>query len=289
MSKFAEGRVRDKAVVDFHLWPAAGRWLLVMAEAIAAGNHPYETKIPLMTTTIGADYRKRMFGWIKEQDHQPVREPVGRQGGGLFFAGEPRLSRSRQGHRPLLHHRQRRRLLVGARRHRQPLMRTYLADYRGVIKWLVHNHVPFDIVVRPDAKELARFDVVIAPALAALSDAKRPSARRLCCERRPSRAHGSRAREPRSVWRQARGAGAEVARTTLGGAGRYARRHAAEGGCHRADARSRRQILPGVERARGQRGDRQIDSGYRGSASNRRRPRTSMSSCGEWATRPCCT
>jgi hypothetical protein len=32
--------------------------------------------------------------------------------------------------------------------------------------------VPFDIVVRPDAKELARYDAVIAPSLVALSDAE---------------------------------------------------------------------------------------------------------------------
>jgi hypothetical protein len=25
---------------------------------------------------------------------------------------------------------------------------TYLAEYRGFIKWLVHNHIPFDIIVR---------------------------------------------------------------------------------------------------------------------------------------------
>ena len=35
---------------------------------------------------------------------------------------------------------------------------TYLAEYRGVIKWLLHHHVPFDIVVRPDAAELSRYE-----------------------------------------------------------------------------------------------------------------------------------
>jgi hypothetical protein len=47
---------------------------------------------------------------------------------------------------------------------------SYLAEYRGIIKWLTHNHVPFDIVVRPDAAELSRYQAVIAPALTALSD-----------------------------------------------------------------------------------------------------------------------
>ena len=47
---------------------------------------------------------------------------------------------------------------------------SYLAEYRGIIKWLIHNHVPFDIVVRPDDAELSRYVTVIAPALTAVSD-----------------------------------------------------------------------------------------------------------------------
>src|SRR5262249_40948934 len=42
--------------------------------------------------------------------------------------------------------------------------------YRGVIKWLVQNHIPFDTVVRPEADELSRYKVVIAPSLAAIGD-----------------------------------------------------------------------------------------------------------------------
>src|SRR5262249_16149569 len=32
------------------------------------------------------------------------------------------------------------------------------------------NHIPFDVVVRPDAAELARYETVIAPSLPAISD-----------------------------------------------------------------------------------------------------------------------
>ena len=56
-------------------------------------------------------------------------------------------------------------------------LRTYLAEYRGIIKWLVHNHVPFDIVVRPQADELSAYDAVIAPSPAALSERGRSVAR----------------------------------------------------------------------------------------------------------------
>jgi beta-galactosidase GanA len=47
---------------------------------------------------------------------------------------------------------------------------TYLAEYRGFIKWLVHNHIPFDIIVRPDAAELSRYQTVMVPSLVSVSD-----------------------------------------------------------------------------------------------------------------------
>ena len=44
--------------------------LLVMAEALAAGNNPFETKIPKMTTTVGAAYRRQTYAWIKQQERR---------------------------------------------------------------------------------------------------------------------------------------------------------------------------------------------------------------------------
>jgi hypothetical protein len=70
MSKFAKGASGAKPSWIFTYGQQPDDALLVMAEAIAAGNHPYETKIPQMTTTVGADYRKRVFGWIKEHDRR---------------------------------------------------------------------------------------------------------------------------------------------------------------------------------------------------------------------------
>jgi len=63
------------------------------------------------------------------------------------------------------------RRLFNVRRDAQsPLCLTYLAEYRGFIKWLVHNHIPFDIIVRPDAAELSRYQTVIVPSLVSVSD-----------------------------------------------------------------------------------------------------------------------
>src|ERR1700730_19351763 len=47
---------------------------------------------------------------------------------------------------------------------------TYLAEYQGFIKWLVHNHIPFDIIVRPDAAELSRYQPDMRGALVSVSD-----------------------------------------------------------------------------------------------------------------------
>ena len=144
--------------------------LLVMAEALAAGNSPFETKIPKMTTTVGAAFRRQTYGWIKQQEHRLFASRSGAKVA-VYFSPESRDYLDRA---------------IGTGLYtvirkddanwwsNEPndsiYLRTYLAEYRGIIKWLVHNHVPFDIVVRPQANELSVYDAVIAPSPAALSD-----------------------------------------------------------------------------------------------------------------------
>ena len=47
----------------------------------------------------------------------------------------------------------------------------YIADWRGFVKCLINNHVPFDVVTVPhaDAATLARYRLLVAPSLASLS------------------------------------------------------------------------------------------------------------------------
>jgi hypothetical protein len=170
MSKFAKAASGKKPSWIFAYGKEPDDGLLVMAEALAAGNHPYETKIPLMTTTVGAAYRKRMFSWIKQQEQRlfasesaakvavycspESRDYVDKGAGSGLFAttkAEDAWWWSRE-------------------REDSVYSLLYLAEYRGMIKWLTHNHVPFDIVVRPDALELSRYRTVIAPALTAISN-----------------------------------------------------------------------------------------------------------------------
>src|SRR5439155_9867355 len=70
MSKFAKAASGTKPSWIFAYGKEADDGLLVLAEALAAGNHAYETKIPLMTTTVGAAYRKRVFSWIKREEER---------------------------------------------------------------------------------------------------------------------------------------------------------------------------------------------------------------------------
>jgi len=170
MAKFAKAASGTKPSWMFTYGEQPDDGLLVMAEAIAAGNHPYEAKTPKMATTIGASYRRRIFTWIKEQERRlfasssaakvaiyyspESRDYVDKAEGTGIYATTKVNDRYWWSNVPSdsVH------------------QRTYLAEYRGMIKWLVQNHVPFDIVVRPDSDELGRYNVVVAPALTAISD-----------------------------------------------------------------------------------------------------------------------
>ena len=170
MAKFAKAASGRKPSWMFVYGDRPDDSLLVMAEALAAGNNPFETKTPKMTTTAGASYRRQIYGWVKQEERR------------LFESAPPRRSRSTSHRRaaitstrprgPVSTPSPARTTCSGGRtcRTTASICSTYLAEYRGIIKWLVHNHVPFDIVVRPQAEELSRYDAVIAPALAALSD-----------------------------------------------------------------------------------------------------------------------
>jgi hypothetical protein len=172
MSKFAKAASGTKPSWLFTYGKEADDGLLVMAEALAAGNHPYETRVPSMATSVGAEYRKRMFSWIQQQERRLFASdsaakvavyfsPESRDyldkaaGTGLFATTRPKPGDE---------------LWWSDERRDSVYSLSYLAEYRGIIKWLIHNHVPFDIVVRPDAAELSRYQAVIAPALTALSD-----------------------------------------------------------------------------------------------------------------------
>jgi hypothetical protein len=170
MSKFGKAASGQKPSWMFAYGKEADDGLLVMAEVVAAGNHPYETRIPLMTTTVGAAYRKRMFSWIEQQDRR-LFESQSAAKVAVYYSPESRDYVDKASGSGLY-------ATIKAKDNlwwtnesvNSVYSLTYLAEHRGIVKWLVRNHVPFDILVKPDANELSGYEVVIAPSLVSISD-----------------------------------------------------------------------------------------------------------------------
>jgi len=172
MQKYIKAASGNKPAWSFAYGKQANDAELVMAEILASGNNPYELKIPEMTTTVGAAYRTKMFGWIKANESllwqnssarvAVLSSPASRDfvdqakgegmyvtttsgGDSLWWNDEPAQS---------------------------AYQRQYIAEYRGMIKLLVHNHIPFDAVIKPpSAADLAKYQTLILPDVEALSDA----------------------------------------------------------------------------------------------------------------------
>jgi hypothetical protein len=170
MTKFAKAASGTKPSWMFTYGQIPSDGELVMAAAIAAGNHPYETKAPTMASSIGLKYRQRTFGWVKDQERR-LFESASAAKVAIYYSPESRDYVDKAGGTGLYATIKAKDRFWWSDRPADSLnARTYLADYRGIIKWMVQNHVPFDIVVRPDLEELGRYNLVIAPSLAAISN-----------------------------------------------------------------------------------------------------------------------
>ena len=169
MNKFAKAASGDKPSWVFTYGFKPDDAGLVMAETLATGNHPYETRVPEMNTSVGSKYRQRMYSWIKRHQ-QHLFESASASKIAVYFSPESRdyldkgiasglYATIKRGHP----------LWWSDVKDESVYNRTYLAEYRGIVKWLVQQHMPFDVLVKPSEKELAQYDVVLAPALSAIS------------------------------------------------------------------------------------------------------------------------
>ena len=144
----------------------------VFGLALATGNNPFELKIPIMTETVSAAYRSRVFNWLKGEEalytayplhHAAVLySPASRDfldqvsGVGLYSSLNPGDD------------------LWWSTTPSDTVPETqYVADYRGWCRALIHAHVPFDVLpaYRATAQALARYKVIVVPSAIALSDA----------------------------------------------------------------------------------------------------------------------
>ena len=170
MSKFAKGASGEKPSWMFTYGRNPDDALLVMAEALASGNNPYETKIPQMGGTVGASYRKLTFSWIERQEKRLFASQSAAKVA-VYYSPESRDYVDHGSGSGLFTTTKSRDDLWWSNDEEDSLsFRTYLAEYRGIMKWFVRNHVPFDVIVHPDASELSRYELVMAPLLTAISE-----------------------------------------------------------------------------------------------------------------------
>ena len=174
MNKFARAASGTKPAWMFGYGKQADDAELVMAEILAAGNNYYETKIPEMATSVGPAYRTKMFGWIEDNStylyerqtaakvaiyySPPSRDYVDQNGGvGLYVTTTKPAGLASW--------------WTDAASD-SAYSRQYLAEFRGIVKALVHSHIPFDVIVEPDQAELNQYESIVLPDLEAISAAK---------------------------------------------------------------------------------------------------------------------
>jgi len=143
----------------------------VMALVVATGNNPYESKIPVMNTSVGSAYRERMFGWI-ERNAEIYRSKSANAAAVIFSSASRDFLDRNAG--------------VGLYTSLNPddglwwsdkqvdsaKELQYLGDYRGACKTLIHAHLPHDVVTTPHvtAELLKGYRLIVAPSLVAVSE-----------------------------------------------------------------------------------------------------------------------
>jgi len=143
----------------------------VMALAIATRNNPYETKIPLMCTTVGNGYRQRMYDWMAQQPDLYVLPGANRAA--VLFSSASRDFLDRNSGVGLYASLNSVDDLWWSSESQDSAFTTqYLADYRGTCKALIHAHVPFDVVpvAGVSAEALAGYKLLVVPSAVSLSN-----------------------------------------------------------------------------------------------------------------------
>jgi Beta-galactosidase trimerisation domain len=143
----------------------------VMSLAILTGSSPYETKIPEINKSVGTDYRKRMYAWLETHPQLLLSSPA--NACGVLFSSLSRDVLDRAGGVGLY-------TSVNAKDNLwwtsededSAKERPYVGDWRGFCKFLVNNHVAFDLVTTPHADDatLSRYAMLVVPSAASLQD-----------------------------------------------------------------------------------------------------------------------
>lgn len=174
MYKYAAGVSRGKPAWALVKGVREDDTTLVLAEALAAGCNPCEMKVPNKTSSVGAAIRTRLYGFVAANDEwlfdarsratialwhsaasRDYAEPT--EGSGWFATTtQPAGVAEWWSTEPLDSCHQKR----------------WLGEYRGVVKALLHAHLPFDVLPSPGlrAEDLRPYKVLVAPDLQAIGD-----------------------------------------------------------------------------------------------------------------------
>ena len=171
--KYAHAATGDKPSWVFSYGKQADDAQQVMLQALIAGNNPYELQVPEMTSTVGSTFRTRMFNWADIYSSYLFKAESTAKTGVFYssesrdyvdkFAGLGMFATTDSGGDDLW---------WASSANESVYQRKYLAEYRGLIKILIHEHIPFNALVKPDLNELNRYQTILLPNVEAISDAE---------------------------------------------------------------------------------------------------------------------
>jgi len=172
--KFCKGISENRASWAFSYGFRDDDAQLVMASVVAAQCNPYETRIPQMCTSVGQDYRTKMYQWLKTYSdaiftskskaqvailYSPNTRNLidGHLDGGFYMSkGKPSPAYRWWVKSP----------------EASLLYANYLSEYRGWAIMMIKNFIPFDILSTNQVTkdELQNYRSIILPRAVSLSD-----------------------------------------------------------------------------------------------------------------------
>jgi len=169
--KYTRGATGDKPSWVFSYGKQPDDAQQVMTQALMTGNNPYELKVPEMASSVGSEFRSRLFKWSKVYSpylfnatsnaktailySSPSRDYVDKFSGlGMFATTEANGDD----------------LWWAGSENESVYQRDYLAEHRGILKILVNEHIPFNVLVSPNATELNAYQTILLPNVEAIAD-----------------------------------------------------------------------------------------------------------------------
>ena len=171
--KYCRGATLDRPSWAFSPGYNAPDAQLVMAEAIAAQNNPYELRTPRRATTVGMEFRGLMYNWIAKYS-KPIFRSSSLSPVAIIYSARNRdfLDTLFEGGKVVSgnsKHRDRRWL---GSKEQSPVNLEYMGDYRGLSLMLYQNQIPADIypINRVDEDLLRNYPVLVLPYMAIVSE-----------------------------------------------------------------------------------------------------------------------